>query len=158
MANFSGSQAGLPIGVPSDTEAPRNVDPTADILPSAGDSSGLSPQMRQHLDEQVRSGGAGNLVADLRARIAEIDERSTSPDDPDHTRLPAERALYVAQITYLEDQAGVSAADSRGESRNDTVAGAGAGSGDDASGVASGGGGGAYRSAGGRRRVRVYDR
>ncbi|HSH79484.1 MAG TPA: hypothetical protein VLA19_13255 [Herpetosiphonaceae bacterium] len=106
MSDFTGSHGPLPIGAPGDTNTPRTADTTDDMLPSAGDSSGLSPQMRQHLDEQIRSGGAANLVADLRARIAEIDERSTQPDDPEHTRLQAERALYVAQITYLEDQAG----------------------------------------------------
>ncbi len=152
MANFSGSQAGLPIGVPSDTESPRTADTTDDVLPSAGDSSGLSPQMRQRLDEQVGSGGAENLVADLRARIADIDERSTQPDDPEHTRLQAERALYVAQITYLEDQVGVTASSDTSASRSDAAGGAGGGSGESAGRQAS------YRSAGGRRRVRVYER
>jgi hypothetical protein len=95
-------------GVDSDTQAPQDLDTSTDVLPSAGHSSGLSPAVRQHLEERFQATGDAEPIArEIRARIAELDERHVPEDDADHPRLQAERALYVAQVSYLEDHLAV---------------------------------------------------
>ena len=78
-----------------------------DMLPSAGDHNGLTPAMRQRVDGEVKAAGNPNqVVAVLRARIADIDAQNLPDDDPGHMRNQAERALAVAEISYLEERHG----------------------------------------------------
>lgn len=98
----------LRMGEGDDEYVAQERDVSGEALPSAGHSSGLTPAVRRHLDERFQaSGNADTLVGELRAQIAEIDARSVSEDDPDHARLQAERALLVAQISYVEDDLAV---------------------------------------------------
>lgn len=90
-----------------DESLAQDRDVGSDALPSAAHSSGLTPAVRRHLDERFQSSGAETLVSELRAQVAEIDSRSVAEDDPDHARLQAERALLVAQISYVEDDLAV---------------------------------------------------
>lgn len=99
-----------------DTQASGIEDHDADILPSAGHGSGLSPAVREQLRAQVQAtgGDVAPIVADLRARIAEIDNQSLPDDSPERTQRQAERALYVAQASYLEDDLAVHGAEASG--------------------------------------------
>jgi len=75
-------------------------------LGSTNDRSGLTHQVRRQLLGEVRAAG-GNVdstVQRLRTRIAEIDGTEVPEDDPQHSQIQAERALLVAQVTFLEDQ------------------------------------------------------
>ena len=97
----------LRVGENDNTLIDRDSDISGEALPSAGHSSGLTPAVRQHLDERFQaSGSADALVNELRAQIAEIDARSLSEDDPDHARVQAQRALF-AQVSYVEDDLAV---------------------------------------------------
>lgn len=107
MTQFAGGQMPLGTNLNPDGSLLQESTVTDDLLPSAGDASGLSPAIRQRLDSEVQSGGsADRVVAALRARIAEIDGQTLSEDDPNRTPLQAERALSVAQISYLEEHHG----------------------------------------------------
>lgn len=102
--------ANMPLGTGGgvDAETNRDADVMSDVLPSAGHRSGLTAVVRQHLNQQFQaSGNVDTLVSELRARIAEIDTHTVSADDPEHARLQAERALLVAQVTYVEDDLAV---------------------------------------------------
>jgi hypothetical protein len=105
----------------SDDSRQQDGDVTAETLPSATDSSGLTPAVRQQLDVQFQStgGDADALVRDLRARIQELDDRTVAEDDPQHTQLQAQRALYVAQVSYVEDYLAVHGVDSSRATRSD---------------------------------------
>ena len=105
MTQFPGSQAPLHGAVPADNETSSERDPMEELIPSAGDSSGMPPAVRQALDAQVRAAGGkvDQLVHALRARIAQIDGSPVTEDGSVPQALQAERALYVAQVSYLED-------------------------------------------------------
>jgi hypothetical protein len=78
--------------------------------------------VRAQLDNDVRSAGnADQLVAQLNARIAEIDAHNEAVQDPEHISQQAERALLVAQISYLEAQHGADPTTGRGEMSSATV-------------------------------------
>lgn len=99
----------LPVGAPLNPDAAaddglHDAAGTDEMLPSAADSSGLSPAVRQQLEQQVQAGGgADQLVADLRARIDEIDRRGLPEEGLERQRMQADRALLVAQVSYVED-------------------------------------------------------
>jgi hypothetical protein len=95
----------LGIGTNLDDQDARDGDLSPDVLPSAGHSSGLSSAIREELDAQFHAlnGDVDRMANDIRARIAEIDNSAVPEDSPDHTRLQADRALLVAQLSYVED-------------------------------------------------------
>jgi hypothetical protein len=100
-------------GTDMDDRDARDGDVSADVLPSAGHSSGLSSAIREELDAQFHAmdGDVDRMANDIRARIAEIDNSSVPEDSPDHTRLQADRALLVAQLSYVEDHLAVHGAE-----------------------------------------------
>lgn len=98
-----------PVGdeVRSNDERMHDYVESNEMLPSAGDHNGLTPAMRQRVDGEVKAAGNPNqVVAALRARIADLDAQSLPDDDPGHMRNQAERALAVAEISYLEERHG----------------------------------------------------
>ena len=120
MSQLPAGQMPLSIG-DSDDSRQQDGDVTAETLPSATDSSGLTPAVRQQLDVQFQStgGDADALVHDLRARIQELDDRAVAEDDPQHTQIQAQRALYVAQVSYVEDHLSVHGVDSSRAAQSD---------------------------------------
>ena len=103
-----------------DSQTPRDREAMEDVLPSGGETSGLAPTMREELDAQVQASGGNveQVVRDLRARIAEIDDRGMPEEGALRTRMQADRALLVAQVSYLEDQVATGLAASTREYRS----------------------------------------
>src|SRR5947209_7211760 len=108
MSQMPAGSAALGADALRDDETTNAATVGEEMLPSGSDSSGLSAAMRQHLEEQVRAAGgnADQLVRDLRARIDEIDAQGIPEDGAAHQQLQAERALAVAQVSYLVDRLG----------------------------------------------------
>ncbi len=116
MSDLSAGSTMLRRDATADTQASGIEDQDSDLLPSAGHSSGLSPAIREQLRGQAQATGGDvePIVSDLRARIAEIDNQSLPDDSPERTQAQAERALYVAQVSYLEDDLAVHGVEASG--------------------------------------------
>jgi hypothetical protein len=110
MANMSGSDGALRpgAGLATERETVRDetIEPTEELLPSGREGTGVSPEVRQKLDEQIAAAGGNidQLVRDIRARIDEIDSRPMPEEGIERQQLQADRAFYVAQISYLEQK------------------------------------------------------
>src|SRR6476660_5968279 len=86
MSQYSADPA--PLRDDTRTTAETDVHATEALLPSGDDSSGLSPEVRQQLMAQVQAAGSVEpIVRDLRARIAEVDQRLSAEDDPQYQSL-----------------------------------------------------------------------
>jgi hypothetical protein len=81
-------------------------EPTEDLLPSGREGTGISPDVRQQLDQQIDAAGGdiNRLMQDVRARIEELDSRTMPEEGVERQQMQADRAFYVAQLSYLEQR------------------------------------------------------
>lgn len=88
----------------SDVLDPENQEVTETLSHAGGEGSGLSPEARHHLEEQVRTAGGSlqTVAQEIHARIVAIDATQTGESDHEATMLQAERAFHVARLSYLE--------------------------------------------------------
>src|SRR5688500_2653902 len=86
--------------------AEEGREPTEDLLPSGREGTGISPEVRQQLDQQIDAAGGdiNRLMQDVRARIDELDNRTMPEEGVERQQLQADRAYYVAQLSYLEQR------------------------------------------------------
>ena len=86
------------------TTAPAD-ETAATPIPSAQDTSGLSPELKQRMDDRVARAG-GDLAAvdrEIAAEIADLDNRyGATTEGFEQTQYQAARALLVAERSYLE--------------------------------------------------------
>ena len=88
----------------ADSSASEEREVTETLLPSGTEGTGLTPDVRQKLDEQIAatSGGVAAVRADVQQRLDQLDAMDIPEEGPRRTQMQADRAFYVAQLSYLE--------------------------------------------------------
>ena len=77
---------------------------TEALIPS-GQEGGITPQMRQHLDERIAAAGGrvDTVYREIATQLAELDSQPMPEEGTLHVQHQAARALLVAQLSYLEE-------------------------------------------------------
>ena len=77
---------------------------TEALIPS-GQEGGITPQMRQHLDERIAAAGGrvDTVYQEISTQLAELESQPMPEEGTPHIQYQAARALLVAQLSYLEE-------------------------------------------------------
>ncbi len=112
------TSSGVPLGnVPvvegAETSAAADTVRTEVMIPSGQEGTGISPEARQRLEERIAASGGDQteVERELYGRLQEMDSRQVPEEEgPERTQFQAERALLVAEMSYLEKRASSRAA------------------------------------------------
>ncbi len=107
------ADARFPLGqVPDPDDAKttpaQDVAGTEAIIPSGREGFGITPAMRQRLDERVAAAGGDvdTVYREISTQLAELESKPIPEvESADHIQYQADRALLVAQLSYLEEVA-----------------------------------------------------
>ena len=86
------------------TSAP-DVAGTDAIIPSGQEGFGITPAMRQRLDERVAAAGGDvdTVYREIATQLAELESKPMPEvESADHIQYQADHALLVAELGYLE--------------------------------------------------------